>query len=522
MNPSIQHRTMLTATRWLVAALAAILTGCASLPDHVVRVPSQAQAVVTDGRLAAVATASMTGEDRALSGLRLLPDGEQAFEARIALVRSAEHAVDAQYYQVADDASGRQFLGELCSAAARGVRVRLLVDDLHNINQDASFAALAAQPGVQVRLFNPLATRNGGVAGRVLLSLHEFSRVNRRMHNKLLIADNALSISGGRNIADEYFSRGSSANFIDLDILAAGPVVREQSAVFDGYWNSQHAYPVESLATRTTGTAPPAEVAEAARAETGLDRLGQSAVGHELLAGRLTLHMAAVRVVADPADKADAANDAITEDGAVMRSNLELLQSARSEVLVASPYFVPGQRTLAVLQHAVDRQVPVSVMTNSLGSTDEPLVHFGYARYRTGLLAMGVSLFELMPEAVVSSEEAGRAHGSLGRLHAKVAVVDRRWLQIGSMNMDRRSAHCNTEMGLIVDSPVLAEQVTALMRGERMPGSYQVRRGSQPASLQWVAAGGAGEVVLNAEPKSTWQVQLKMSMLQWLVSEEWL
>ena len=131
--------------------------------------------------------------------------------------------MDAQYYQIADDASGRQFLRELRDAGARGVRVRLLVDDLYAGGEDALLAGLAAQPGVQVRLFNPLPVRDGSVAKRALLSLHDFARVNRRMHNKLLVADNAFAISGGRNIADAYFERSEPANFIDMDVLSAGP-----------------------------------------------------------------------------------------------------------------------------------------------------------------------------------------------------------------------------------------------------------------------------------------------------------
>ena len=197
-----------------------------------------------------VAAASTPEGSRHLSGMRLLPDGDQAFEARIALARAAEKTIDAQYYQIADDTSGRQFLRELSAAAARGVRVRLLVDDLHAAGEDALLAGLAARPNVELRMFNPLPVRDGSVGSRVLFSLHQFSRVNRRMHNKLMVADNVFAISGGRNIANEYFGRSEPANFIDMDLLSAGPVVQELSAVFDGYWNSEHAYPIQRLAAQ--------------------------------------------------------------------------------------------------------------------------------------------------------------------------------------------------------------------------------------------------------------------------------
>jgi putative cardiolipin synthase len=196
------------------------------------------------------------------------------------------------------------------------------------------------------------------------------------------------------------------------------------------------------------------------------------------------------------------------------------MQSARSEVLVASPYFVPGRRTLEILKQATDNRVRVSVITNSLATTDEPLAHFSYARYRSALLQMGVSLFELMPGAETRDGAAGELRGSLGRLHAKVAVVDRRWLYIGSLNMDRRSAHSNTEMGLIVDSPELAGQVASLLQGERLPRSYQVRSTADQPGLQWVAQDGQEKVVFADEPNSNWGQRLRLSVVSMFVDEE--
>ena len=509
--------------------LLGMLTGCASLPDNAPRPASQTITDVSATRLAAVAAASMPTDEPQLSGMRLLPAGDQAFEARIALARAAEKSIDAQYYQIADDTSGRQFLRELSDAAARGVRVRILLDDLHATGEDALLAGLAAQPNIELRMFNPLPVRNGSVRSRVLLSMHEFSRINRRMHNKLFIVDNAFAISGGRNIADEYFGRSEPANFIDMDMLSTGRVVPEMAAVFDAYWNSQHAYPIENLA------APGADVAAARRRfeqsargagvvampVAARDSLGQSSVAAQLAGGRVDLHMAAVRVVADAPRKVDAGNGSLT-DGVVMDGNLDLLQSARSEVLLASPYFIPGRRTMEVLQQAADSDVSVSLMTNSLATTDEPLAHFGYARYRVALLKMRVALYELMPDDD-DDERASIAdgpHGSLGRLHAKLAVVDQRWLSIGSMNMDRRSAHSNTEMSLIIDSPALAGQVTTLLRTERMPQSYQVRYTDDRRRLQWVEQNGQNPVVYAGEPDSTWGRRLRLSVLATLVDED--
>jgi putative cardiolipin synthase len=249
------------------------------------------------------------------------------------------------------------------------------------------------------------------------------------------------------------------------------------------------------------------------------DLLGQSSVGTQLATGRLALHQAAVRVIADAPAKARP-GEAAMADGAVMNGKLELLQSARSEVLVASPYFVPGRRTMEILKQATDSRVRVSVMTNSLATTDEPLVHAGYARYRTALLDMGVSLYELMPGAAEAHAVASEMHGSLGRLHAKLAVVDGRRFYIGSLNMDRRSAHLNTEMGLIVESPELAGQLASLLRGERQPRSYQVRSAGGSKSLQWVAQEGGASVVHAHEPNARWSTQLRLAVLASLIDEE--
>lgn len=514
----------------VVVGVAAALTGCAALPstESVQRPVSQARVDTADTHLAALAAASLPAADPR-SGLRLLPDGGQAFEARIALANAAEKSIDAQYYQIADDASGREFLRALRDAAARGVRVRLLIDDMYAAGEDRLLSGLAARPNVELRMFNPLAVREGSVNARVLLSLHDFSRINRRMHNKLFVVDNSFAISGGRNIADGYFGRGLPANFIDMDILSAGPVVREMSAVFDGYWNSPYAYPIQSLAAQPDGAEAARRGFDEAVARTGaatparaLDLLGQTGVAAQLAEGRVELHPAAVRVLADAPSKADAA-DARLADGAVMDANLELLQSARSEVLVASPYFVPGSRTLGILRQATDNKVRVALLTNSLATTDVPLVHFGYARHRDELLEMGVALYELMPGADTPAESSGLGHGSLGRLHAKLAVVDQRWLSIGSMNMDRRSAHCNTEMGLIIESPELASEVSTLLRRDELPRSYQVRSAGKAMGLEWVALGSRRqEVVFAAEPHARWMLQLRTAMLSMFVNEEWL
>lgn len=501
------------------------LSGCARLPLARDAAESTATQDVQHTLLAQIAAGSDPAPAPGRSGFRLLPSGEQALDARLALIAMTERTLDLQYYQVAHDDTGLRLLRALRDAGQRGVRVRLLIDDLYAAGQDLMLAGLAAQPNVQVRLFNPLPVRDAGFGTRIALSLHEFSRINRRMHNKLFVADNSISISGGRNIADAYFGRSEPSNFIDLDVLATGAVVAQQSQVFDRFWNSPQAWPVQQLAD--TNPAQPARTAAALRDAFDLrvqplqpdtpvthpDELGQTSVASQLANGRLQLHYGQARVLADAPTKAAALAAEAGSDGEVARAHRTLLQDARHEVLVTSPYVVPGEREMAALQVATQRQVQFSVITNSLSTTDEPLVHAGYARYRHALLKMGVKLYELMPSLTGAAEHHDEAHdrtrraatGSLGRLHAKLAVVDRRWLYIGSMNMDRRSALTNTEAGLIIDSPELCEQVRATLQNARMPGSYRLRlqRAEEGTErIVWVKGDVAAEVVQGEEPQS--------------------
>jgi len=516
-----------------IVALALALAGCAGLPGQVQRTVSSAAATetVATTALGQIASDSAPSQADGRSGLRLLPDGDHAFDARIALARRAEKTVDAQYYLIASDTTGLQFLRELRDVAGRGVRVRLLVDDLYAAGQDELFAGLAAHPNVEVRLFNPLPVREGSFASRIVFSLHQLSRVNRRMHNKLFVVDNSFAIAGGRNIADEYFGRAEPANFIDMDVLVSGAAVREMSAAFDGYWNSRYAYPVQSLSAATSAATPEQFDAQAAAvapvaAVTPRDTLGQPAVSLQIAAGRIEQVAATVRVLTDAPQKIESRDGS---DGAVMHAHLELIRSAQSEVLIASPYFVPGERGLAAMQQATGRNVRLSVMTNSLATTDEPLVHHGYSRYRRAMLEMGAALYELMPTALAngvaesaSAYGASRSSGSLSRLHAKVAIVDQRLLYIGSMNMDRRSAHSNTEFGLLIDSEALAAAVAGQLQRERLPSSYRLRIAASTGQLEWVAGAAGPEVVHATEPQRDALGALRLWATTMLVGEEML
>jgi cardiolipin synthase C len=512
-DPTLLRAAGASLRRIAGAFALALLAACAALPEHVRRDPSTALADVDHTELAAIAAASTPDDRRHLSGLRLLSDGAEALDARLALARRAQTSIDVQYYLIAPDATGRQFLRALRDAAVRGVRVRLLVDDLHADAPEDLLAGLAAHPNVEVRLFNPLPARDGSRTARVLFSLHEFGRINRRMHNKLFIADHRFALTGGRNVADEYYMRGAGANFIDMDVLASGPVVGELAALFDRFWNSAHAFPIAALMPPPAADARErfdAQVAAAPRAGAG------GAIDAQLRGGRVELTFAPVRVYADAPEKAAGAAPQRT----AMEHTLDLLRSARSEVQIASPYVIPGRRGLELMREAIDGGVRVSVMTNSLAATDEPLAYWGYSRYREDMLKIGVRLSELSPTQWRKAGRFGEFSSSAGRLHAKLALVDQRWVVIGSMNMDLRSSRLNTEIGLAIDSRELAAEVEQTLHRHRASSLYQLRVAAAGEGIEWIADDDELAVVHSAEPDTDWLLRLRLGLLSMFVAEE--
>ena len=508
---------MHTLTRWLFPLLVLLLQACAGLAP---RAPLPYQGTPPDAQHSTLGRLAQQVPAAGLSGLRLLPDGAFALDARLALAQRAERTLDLQYYLFRCDAIGLAVLQALAQAAERGVRVRLLVDDLHADNDDARFAAFAAHPNVQVRLFNPLPARGGGVLSRLVRSLPELRRINHRMHNKLFIADNSLSVSGGRNIGREYFMQDEDANFIDMDILALGPVVQEQSDSFDRYWNSAHAYPIAAL-VRTAAAAPlpPArpDLLAPAHAE---DALGRPLLSQQLAAGRLDLLWAPARVVADLPDKIARPEMAQRFAGSVTARTLDLIRGAQRRVLLICPYFIPGEVGLDLMRDAQRRGVRTTLLTNSFGATDEALVHFAYAGYRREVLRLGVEVYELGPDIARRLKKLGNFGRSQGRLHAKMAIVDETLMFIGSMNMDERSASVNTEVGLLIDSPALARDFRRLMDGEHFRSAYRLRLGENDR-LQWIDRDDDGrEEVLDAEPGLHPWLRLKRWLLTPIVPED--
>jgi putative cardiolipin synthase len=458
-----------------------------------------------------------------LSGFSLQPRGEFAFDARIALVTRAERSIDVQYYHLQPDTSGRALLRALRDAAARGVRVRLLLDDFHAAPIDQLLLELSAHDNAQVRLFNPLVLRAGAPTVRLLLSPGRFELHNHRMHNKLLVVDNALAVFGGRNIGDEYFMAHPHTNFVDLDVLAAGAVVPHLSAAFDDYWNSELAWPVQdvlgspgdAIASRQRFDAAVRDAAPTPLTHSH-DPLGQPSVSSQLAAGRLALQVGSGQVHADAPGKARDAEPSMGRPGVAMQGVLQTLAGAQREVGIMSPYFVPGPVGMRAMSTGVQQGVRIILITNSLASSDEPMVHYRYADYRVEMLRLGVQIYEFSPELIQRTGGFGFKAPSSARLHAKVAVVDDRLLVVGSVNLDPRSAIANTETSVVIDSPPLVAELLRLSESKAQHAMmYRLRLQPDGRNVEWLSRDEQGrEVTTTEEPGSSPWLQLKL----WLQS----
>ncbi|HTT12671.1 MAG TPA: phospholipase D family protein [Burkholderiaceae bacterium] len=516
-----------TCRLWLLLSVA--LAGCAMLPARPTLPPTHAIADVAGSPLAHALDVSVPADKRWLSGLRLLPEGPTAFNARVALARNATYSLDVQYYYIAQDRTGFAFLRELRDAAMRGVRVRLIVDDLYAAGADDLLAGLAAYPNVEVRIFNPLPSRDGSFKTRLIFSLHEFERINHRMHNKVFIADNTFAVTGGRNIANEYFMRSEEANFVDLDVLSAGPVVRQLSALFDRYWNSEQVFPIERLVARQV----PAEEARrrfddivrdapADVEERPNDVLGATPVRQQLEACHMVLTWAPARAFADTPTKVAGLKE---EEKAhtVTAETLAIFAQAHESVAISSPYFIPGERGLEMIRAfgATQQNGRIILITNSLGATDEPLVHASYSRYRVDMLKAGVIIYEVSPTLPRRGNKLGNFGRSVAMLHAKAAAIDQRIVYIGSMNLDARSSRINTEIGMVIESPELAATLKRLSTEDVKGDAYRLRLAAGGENIEWLETGDDGKTIVHAEePGSSFWLSFKLWLLAPFVSDD--
>ncbi len=491
-----------------------LLAGCVGLPQHVIKYRSEALRSPQSTTLGRIAEESAEGIPPNLSGIRLLTSGDEAFDSWIALADRAERTLDIQYYIIHQDESFRALLGHVRAAADRGVRVRVLVDDLNTAGEDRRFMHLEQHANISVRVFNPFPGGRSATWSRILTSISDIPRINHRMHNKLFVADNALAITGGRNIGDEYFTRDKRSNFIDLDVVAAGPIVPQLSASFDAFWNSKYAYPIASLASPVPAEAPPAPPAER-----GADGDGNW-LGRELDAHDLHLTWVAATVLADRPAKI--ASESSPDQEVTIANNIAaLMRSAQQEVVVISPYFVPGKAGVALIRELRGRGVNIRILTNSLASTDSPLVHNGYARYRVALLKLGVELSEVRPQLGQKRPRFHPFRSSHASLHAKALVIDQKTVFIGSLNMDGRSARLNSELGLVIRSPEIARQVTSLLDDISADGSYRLTLDPHDR-IVWSSGEPGAERIWHRDPETTLMQRITLDLLAPFAPEEML
>lgn len=511
---------------WPALLVLPLLVSCAGLPTRLGAPSSFAIAADGGTRLQRVAAASMQGLPE--SGFQLLPVATGSLEARLALVDRAERSLDLQYYEWHGDATGRHLLAALRRAVGRGVRVRVLVDDLHSDSVDELLSGLAAYENAEVRLFNPFVRRRSSQVWKLVSSLDELSRVNHRMHNKMLVADNAFAVFGGRNIGDAYFMRAADRNFVDLDILAAGPIVAALSASFDTYWNSDFAYPIDAVIQRTADRAQRRAELDAALSDTAPPPADRTVprryepyvkVPADLDAGWLRLVPAHAELRSDPVDKVTGTR-LLERTGTVRAFVGEFTRASHTEVTAISPYFVPGTLGMETIGMLGKRGVRMRVLTNSLAATDEPVVYAGYRRYLVPMLRHGVEVHELSPSLVRERARLGRFGSSTGMLHAKILVVDRARVFISSLNIDGRSERYNTELGVLIDSGELAEDLLEMLDFEG--SSYALRLDATGEGVEWVAGTGERQRVLTTEPETTAWERFKSRALGMLLPENWL
>jgi len=544
----------------LALMLATWTAGCASLPANADRTASTAFSAPDQtslGRLVLERKAQQGA--RADSGFNLLDSVGAAYGSRLAMIDAAQRSLDLQYYAIHADGSTEILLQRLRDAARRGVRVRILLDDFNTVGEDAQVLRLAFEPNVQIRLFNPLPGSRSSLLGRIFTSLHDVPRIQKRMHNKLFIADNAIGITGGRNLGDAYFGGDGHANFIDLEVLAVGRVVRDMSASFDRYWNDELAYPMQTLVSKEElerlRKAPPAERADPSNAAahrpasapvaalaptptssilaTDTATAATSAAQSPMDLRRVPLVWAPSLVLVDEPGKIGPGDDEVDAGETVVDGLLTLMQQARQEVLIISAYFVPGPLMMEQFRLLRAKGVRVRVLTNSLASNDAPAAHAGYARYRKEALALGIELYEMRANQEgtiggmgstrgfgVGAGGGSKSYSSRASLHTKAVIIDNRLAVIGSMNLDLRSQRKNSEVALVIRSGTLSRLATRQAEATFAQGAYRLEL--DQGQLVWRAPAGAPFKDAHSEPEASRKLRLMVRLIAPFAPDEML
>jgi putative cardiolipin synthase len=507
---SVLHRSYPFPVRYGTLVLAIFLVGCASVPHDIPKMSSVHITDTTDtyfGQRVA-SWADLHGEK---SGFYPLGQGMDALAARLRMLEKAEKSVDLQYFLMKDDTAGQVMLHALLKAADRGVRVRFLLDDIFTSAPDQNLLLINQHPNIEVRLFNPISRRGM----HWLNFIGNFRQANRRMHNKSFTVDNAVSVVGGRNIADEYFQLKETEVFADFDVLAFGPIAGDILTSFDAYWNHRLAIPIEQLSSKIDVDALQAEriLVEAETSAIYSDIYAeamQSQLLQDLINGEESFFEANARVMADDPEKLE---NKIGPEYKKLAAELgELLNNAEQEVIFISPYYVPGKNGVELARSLAERDIRVVVATNSLASNNHVPVHSGYARYRKNTVRAGVELYEARADARRATQ-AGDDGVEDFTLHTKLILVDRRYLFVGSLNLDPRSIDINAEMGLLIDSEDLTGALADALEELIAALAYRVDLNAK-GKLEWHATIDGVEVVETNEPQAGRWLRFKAWVLR--------
>jgi putative cardiolipin synthase len=519
---------------FFIASLS-ILHGCASLPADVERTPSHALQDTQDTLLANKVSVAVA-EHPGLSGFHPLSTGMNAFVARVALIDQAQRSLDIQYYIWHQDTTGMVLADKILQAADRGVRVRLLLDDLDTEGRDSSLLLFDAHPNIEIRLYNPFASRDS----RMMDFLTDLSRINRRMHNKSLTADNQATIVGGRNIGNEYFGATSHAEFSDLDVLGIGPIVKDVSDMFDSYWNSESVMPVRAF---NQDQPIPEEALAKARVEFDesvseqqadpyMQAVAQSTLVTSARFDDLIFHWGRATLISDAPNKVTA-TDIKADTHLAPRLKLHL-DKAQQELIIISPYFVPGDELVNYLGALVKQGVHVRILTNSLAANDVGVVHAGYMRYREALLRQGVELYEFksVPGEAWKEENKHWMGSSNASLHAKTFGIDREKVFVGSFNLDPRSVVLNSEMGVLIDNADLGAMLGQSFDNNIAHKAYKLElnfipedesdSGFDEYEIQWLTQQDGKTVFYDAEPDTSFWQRFAAGFLSIFVIESFL
>ena len=518
--------------RWLLVVSSCLflsLSACSTLPKQEKIKPEYAYDIETqDTDLSKIIT-PLKNQNPELTGYHVLYDPLEAIAARINLIEKAQKTLDLQYYIWDNDKIGSLALYKIIEAADRGVKVRLLIDDNNAGKMEGVYLALDQHPNIEVKLFNPYRFRSM----RPLEMVIDLKRINRRMHNKTFTADNQISLIGGRNMSNQYYNVSDSYQFSDVDVMLVGQAVDDITHSFDEYWNHSYAYPVRNIVNHNKYNLRYESLKEQLSqhyheitVQNYLNLSNRTQDFEQWLNHNIQLDWVKAEVVKDAPDKIQ---DKAKKEQHLNFQMVKRLDTPTENVDLISAYFVPQKKGEKKLTQLANDGVHVRVLTNSFKANDVSLVHAFYAKYRENLLKNGVNLYEFLPAVsdenlyANSKEISKKAKVSLkglsrSSLHAKLMAIDNKQVFIGSFNFDPRSANLNTEIGVIINSPPLANAVHKTMDDNLKKYAYKLVLDSKQ-NINWLKETPSGIITLRKEPKMKWWQKAGIKVISWLPIE---